>query len=99
MNRSSGPSAGRPKPGSAKAGAANAGDEKAERSALPPALAQAARYDLALAYRALGRSAEADAILAKLAKEQAGPITADAQFLVGQSHLDAGRYAEADRAA
>ncbi len=67
----------------------------APAAALPPALAAAAQYDLALAYRALGRGAEADAILAKLAKAQAGPITADAQFLVGQSQLDAGRYAEA----
>ena len=70
-------------------------EEGKRRPALPPALAAAARYDLALAYRAVGRSAEADAILANLAKAQAGPITADAQFLVGQSHLDAGRYAEA----
>jgi cellulose synthase operon protein C len=84
-----------PGAGSAKAGAGNAGEKKAAAPALPPALAQAARYDLALGYRALGRSAEADVILAKLAKEQAGPITADAQFLVGQSHLDVGRYAEA----
>ena len=81
--------------GSPKAGAANAGSKKAEARALPTALAQSARYDLALAYRALGRSADAEAILAKLANEKAGPITADAQFLVGQSHLDAGRYAEA----
>ncbi len=75
--------------------APSAGDKKATTPALPPALAQAARYDLALAYRALGRSAEADTVLAKLASEKSGPITADAQFLVGQSHLDAGRYAEA----
>ena len=69
----------------------------AKRSAppLPPAVVQAARYDLALAYRAVGRSAEGDAILVKLAQEKAGPVTADAQFLVGQSHLDARRYAEA----
>ncbi|MFI5455916.1 MAG: tetratricopeptide repeat protein [Isosphaerales bacterium] len=58
-----------------------------------PALAQAARYDLALAYRALGQSARALAILAGLAEGSSGPITADAQFLIGQAHLDARRYA------
>jgi TolA-binding protein len=62
---------------------------------LAPAPAQTARYDLALAYRALGRKSEAEAILAKLAKEATGPVTADAQFLLGQAHLEAGRYAEA----
>ena len=65
--------------------------KKAEARALPTALARSARYDLALAYRALGDRLTREAILAKLANEQAGPITADAQFLVGQSHLDAGR--------
>jgi TolA-binding protein len=63
--------------------------------ALGPPLAQAARYDLALAYRALGRKSQAEAILAKLARESAGPLSADAQFLLGQAHLDAGRYAAA----
>ncbi len=62
---------------------------------LAPTLALAARYDLAVAYRALGRSADADALLVKLASESAGPVTADAQFLLGQAHLDAGRYAAA----
>ena len=56
---------------------------------------QAARYELALSYRALGQSALADPILAGLAKEASGPVAADAQFLIGQSHLTAGRYAEA----
>jgi TolA-binding protein len=85
------PEAGRADEG-AKKGAAPA---NAAAPALTPSLAAAARYDLALAYRSVGRVAEADAILAKLAKAQAGPITADAQFLIGQSHLDAGRYADA----
>ena len=62
---------------------------------LPPAAAQDARYELALAYRALGRSAEAEKILARLAAEPAGPVAADAQFLIGQTHLEAGRFAEA----
>jgi cellulose synthase operon protein C len=91
-----GPSADGPQAGGlAKAPVANAGDEKARAAALPADLVSAARYDLALAYRAIGRSAEGDAILAALAKSKAGPITADAQFLVGQSQLDAGRFAEA----
>ena len=84
-----GPSAGSPETSQ------NDAAKKAAAPALPPALAAAARYDLALAYRAIGRGAEADAILATLAKSQAGPITAAAQFLTGQSHLDAGRYTEA----
>ena len=62
---------------------------------LPPALAQDARYELALAYRALGRPAEAEKLLATLAAEPAGPVAADAQFLLGQEHVEAGRYAEA----
>ena len=48
-----------------------------------------------LAYRTIGRSADADAILAELAKSQAGPISAYVQFLVGQSLLEAGKYTEA----
>ncbi len=79
--------------GSAEAGAAKSRGAKAGAPALPSALVPAARYDLALAYRAIGRSTEADAILSDLAKAPAGPVTADAQFLVGQSHVDAGRYA------
>ena len=93
-----GPSSEQPESGgSPRSGEANAAGKKAvvPAPALPAALAQAARYDLALAYRALGRSAEADAILAKLAQEHTGAVTADARFLVGQSHLDAGRYADA----
>jgi len=61
----------------------------------PPALTQAARYDLALAYRSLGQSARAEAIFAGLAKKSSGPIAADAQFLLGQAHMDARRYSEA----
>jgi TolA-binding protein len=86
------------KPGDASKDASPKADvTKAVTTAPPlsPALAQSARFHLALAYRALGRSAEASAIFAELSKGQSGPITADAQFLVGQSHLDAGRFAEA----
>jgi TolA-binding protein len=66
---------------------------KAEK--LPPPLAQAARYDLALAYRATGQSARADAVLAEVARGPSEPIAADAQFLIGQGQLDNGRYADA----
>src|SRR5262249_20228664 len=49
-------------------------DAAAGRSAppLPPAVAQDARYELALAYRALGRSADAENVFAQLAKEPGG---------------------------
>jgi TolA-binding protein len=70
-------------------------DGKPVAGPLPPAVVQDARYELALAYRALGRSADAEKILARLAAEPAGPVAADAQFLLGQAHLEAGRYAEA----
>ncbi len=68
-----------------------------ERSlpAVSPAVRQSARYELALTYRTLGRSAEAEAILAQLAEGPSGPITADAQFLLGQAHVEAGRSAQA----
>ena len=69
--------------------------DSSKKPELAAALNQAARYELALSYRALGQSAPADHILSGLAKEGTGPVTADAQFLIGQSHLTAGRYAEA----
>ncbi len=84
-----------PAPEGAKPGVASKAVAKAAAPALSPELARGARYDLAVAYRAMGRSKEADAVLAELAKGEAGPITADAQFLVGQAHVDAGRNAEA----
>jgi TolA-binding protein len=59
----------------------------------PPSWYENARYDLALAYRALGQSDRADAILASLAKGAKGAVTTDAQFLIGQAHADGGRYA------
>ena len=60
-----------------------------------PAVLQEARYELALADRALGRSADAEKLLAGLAEEKAGAVVADARFLLGQSRLEAGRFAEA----
>ena len=74
---------------------ADADTTKKPATALPPALIQAARYELALSYRALGQSTLADPILAGLAKEGSGPVAADAQFLLGQSQLTAGRHADA----
>jgi len=67
---------------------------KSPATTLRPELTQAARYELALSYRALGQSALADTILSGLAQGSNGPVTGDAQFLIGQSHLEAGRYAE-----
>jgi TolA-binding protein len=62
---------------------------------LPPAVARDARYELALAYRGLGRSADAERLLERLAEEPAGAVAADARFLLGQARVEAGRYAEA----
>jgi TolA-binding protein len=64
-------------------------------TSLTPAFVQAVRYELALAYRATGRSAEADAALSRLAGEDPSPYTADAQFLLGQTLLEVGRHVEA----
>ncbi len=60
-----------------------------------PATAEALRYYLGLAYRADGQSGKAAEILDALAKTPAAPIAADAQFMVGQGHVEAKRYAEA----
>ncbi len=60
----------------------------------PPDVLQAIRYELAIAYRALGRSADAEATLAKLTTEGSGALTADAQFLLGQSRIEAGHFAD-----
>ncbi|MHB1558329.1 MAG: tetratricopeptide repeat protein, partial [Isosphaeraceae bacterium] len=76
-------------------GTAGAGDGGAEKLPLSPAATRDARYELALAYRAVGRPDDAEKLLADLAGEPAGPLAADAQFLLGQSHLEAGRFAEA----
>jgi TolA-binding protein len=62
---------------------------------LSPAVVQDARYELALAYRELRRPADAEKLLARLAGEPAGAAAADAQFLLGQAHVEAGRFGEA----
>jgi len=61
----------------------------------PPGLSQAIRYELAIAYRGLGRSADAEATLSKLTTEASSAFTSDAQFLLGQAHVEGGRYAAA----
>ncbi len=60
-----------------------------------PATAQATHYYLALAYRADGQSAKANEILDSLAKTPAATAATDAQFMLGQGHVEAGRFAEA----
>jgi len=72
----------------------NGPTDRSKTSLSPPAVA-AARYDLALAYRAVGRGADADALLATLAISTKDPVGADAQFLIGQERLGQGRFAEA----
>jgi TolA-binding protein len=68
------------------------------RDAPGPATAQAGRYYLGLAYRADGQAAKAAEILDALATTPAAPIATDARFLVGQAHVEAGRFAEAAQA-
>lgn len=74
-------------------------DPKAERGGAKPSapaeLLDKARYELALAYRADGRGEQADALLAGLAEAPGKATAADAAFLLGQDHLEAGRFPEA----
>jgi TolA-binding protein len=60
-------------------------------------ISQAVRYELAIAYRALGRNADAEAALSKLATEGQSAFSTDAQFMLGQAHIEAGRFAAAIR--
>jgi TolA-binding protein len=74
---------------------------------IPADLARQARYELALAYRDTGLREKSDATLSSLTKlpesksentAQAlsnDSVTADAQFLVGQADVEAGRFKEA----
>src|SRR5262249_56637312 len=55
----------------------------------------ARRYPLGLAYRADGQAAKAADLHDALAKTPAAPLAADAQFMVGQGHVEAKRYADA----
>ena len=60
-----------------------------------PATEQVQRYYLGLAFRADGQSARAAEILDSLARSPSAPVAADAQYMVGQGHIEAGRFAEA----
>lgn len=60
-----------------------------------PDTAQNALYYLGLAYRADGQKAKGDEMLDSLAKTSAAPAAANAQYLVGQGHFEAKRFAEA----
>ncbi|WP_406701146.1 tetratricopeptide repeat protein [Singulisphaera sp. Ch08] len=60
-----------------------------------PETSQAALYYLGLAYRADGQKAKAEEVLDSLAKTPAAPAAANAQYLVGQGHFEAKRFAEA----
>jgi TolA-binding protein len=64
-------------------------------ASLPPSVSQAVRYELAIAYRALGRSADAEATLSKLTTERGGAFAADAEFLLGQAQIEGGRFGAA----
>ena len=60
-----------------------------------PETAQAQRYYLGLAYRADGQADKSSEVLDALARTPAAPVAADARYLVGQGHVEAGRFAEA----
>jgi cellulose synthase operon protein C len=64
-----------------------------DKPSIPTAEAQ--RYYLGLAYRADGQAARSSEILDTLSKTSAAPIVADAQFMLGQAHIEAKRFAEA----
>lgn len=68
---------------------------KGPAAKLAPAVVSAAKYDLALAYRAMGHSAQADALLAGLAEKTQDKVSLDAQFLIGQEQARKGQFAEA----
>ena len=59
-----------------------------------PATAQAAQYYLGLAYQKDGQPEKAAEALARLSGA-AAPLAADAQYLLGQTEFDAGRYEQA----
>ncbi len=60
-----------------------------------PAVVDAARYELAAAYRAAGKPERADATLASLAGSSNAETAAEAAFLLGRSNMEADRPAEA----
>jgi TolA-binding protein len=60
-----------------------------------PEAAQAERYYLGLAYRADGQTAKEAEVFATLAKTPTTPVAADAQYMLGQSYVEAKEYAKA----
>jgi TolA-binding protein len=61
-----------------------------------PETAQVASYQLSQAYRKDGQTARADEVLSTLARSPAAaPVVADAQYMLGQGHIEARRFAEA----
>jgi TolA-binding protein len=69
--------------------------EKDLSSRLTPASMSAARYDLAMAYRATEQGQAADAMLARLASASKDSVGANAQFLMGQGMVERGEFAQA----
>jgi cellulose synthase operon protein C len=59
-----------------------------------PNVVQATYYYLGLAYQKDGQPAKASEVLAKLARTPT-PVAADAQYLIGQTEFDAGRFEQA----
>ncbi|WP_435011286.1 tetratricopeptide repeat protein [Tundrisphaera lichenicola] len=59
-----------------------------------PAVAQAMTYYLGLAYQRAGQADQAAEVFGRLAKTPA-PLASDAQYLLGQTAFDAGRFADA----
>ena len=68
---------------------------RAQSPRLSPAAMTAARYDLALAYRASGQSERAATLLSKLAGATKDAVGSDAQFLIGQEAVEKGQFAQA----
>ena len=78
-------------------GIAGAGrpQQRTGANALSDAARAAASYDLARAYRSAGQADRADAMLASLARSTTSPAGSEAQFLIGQEHVEKGRFAQA----
>jgi TolA-binding protein len=60
-----------------------------------PDTAHSQRYYLGLAYRANGQTAREVEVFDALARIPAAPVAADAQYMLGQGHIDAREYAKA----
>jgi cellulose synthase operon protein C len=60
-----------------------------------PDTARSLTYYLGQAYRADGQSAKGAEMFDTLAKTPAAPVAVDAQYMIGQGHIEARRFAEA----